>query len=211
MFSLFIFHPFFQGVSWPHLPLCTDAHDSVCFCRSFDVSGMRTEGGAKIARFRAPPRSNCSAHSGVIVLWRGRCQHCLGARASSTAQQRVTSSAGTRDVMTAHVPLTSLLLASLLRYADSHYLLTGKCLHHCSIRYDTIRDALKSTTSVYAKRMPKKIFLVIRTTVSCLKGINAWKFQWNMWKFITYINLEAIKQYSASCYFEAASVTLTLF
>ena len=144
MFSLFIFHPFFQGVNWPHLPLCTDAHDSVCFCGSFDVSGMRTEGGAKIARFRAPSRSNCSAHSGVIVLWRGRCQHCLGARASSTAQQRVTSSAGTRDVMTAHVPLTSLLLASLLRYADSHYLLTGKCLHHCSIRYDTIRYEMRS-------------------------------------------------------------------
>jgi len=27
-----------------------------------------------------------------------------------------------------------------------------------TIRYDTIRDALKSTTSVYAKRMPKKYF-----------------------------------------------------
>jgi len=29
MFSLFNFHPFFQGVSWPHLPLCADARGSV--------------------------------------------------------------------------------------------------------------------------------------------------------------------------------------
>ena len=28
MFSFLIFHPFFQGVSWPHLPLCADAHAS---------------------------------------------------------------------------------------------------------------------------------------------------------------------------------------
>jgi len=25
-FRFLIFHPFFQGVSWPHLPLCADAH-----------------------------------------------------------------------------------------------------------------------------------------------------------------------------------------
>ena len=205
MFSLFIFHPFFRGSADP---ICPYVRTPMIQCVSVDLSTCPAC-GAKIARFRAPPRSNCSAHSGVIVLWRGRCQHCLGARASSTAQQRVTSSAGTRDVMTAHVPLTSLLLASLLRYADSHYLLTGKCLHHCSIRYDT-RCAQKHYFSL-RKTYAEKIFLVIRTTVSCLKGINAWKLQWNMWKFIAYINLEAIKQYSASCYFEAASVTLTLF
>ena len=28
MFSLLVFHPFFQGVSRPHLPLCADAHVS---------------------------------------------------------------------------------------------------------------------------------------------------------------------------------------
>ena len=27
-FRSLIFHPFFQGVSWPHLPLCADAHAS---------------------------------------------------------------------------------------------------------------------------------------------------------------------------------------
>ena len=33
MFSLFTFHPFFRGVSWPHLPLCADAHACViCYC-----------------------------------------------------------------------------------------------------------------------------------------------------------------------------------
>ena len=26
--AFLIFHPFFQGVSWPHLPLCADAHDN---------------------------------------------------------------------------------------------------------------------------------------------------------------------------------------
>jgi len=30
-FRFLIFHPFLQGVSWPHLPLCADAYASTPF------------------------------------------------------------------------------------------------------------------------------------------------------------------------------------
>ena len=38
VFAFLIFHPFFQGVSCPHLPLCADAHASVSSLLTYNVA-----------------------------------------------------------------------------------------------------------------------------------------------------------------------------
>ena len=77
------------------------------------------------ARLRGPiargTRSDCALKRSHALS--------LGSSSGSTTQQGAASSAGTRDVMTTRRLLTSLILASLLRNAGTHYLLTGKCLY----------------------------------------------------------------------------------
>ena len=45
-FRFSIFHPFFQGVSWPNLPLCADAHDYGGRATALPL-GSNRRGGAK--------------------------------------------------------------------------------------------------------------------------------------------------------------------
>ena len=114
------------------------------------LAELRTDSGPKCYHLRATAarialggRRDCALKRSLacIVSFCSRSSRTSTAN-RCTAQSGVTSSAGVRDVMTAHRLLTSLFLVWLQRSADTHYILTGKCQF-----YDKVHCADKSLKS----------------------------------------------------------------
>ena len=91
-FRFLIFHPFFHGggVSWPHLPLCADAHGYNCFWRRLLARNMgRGFVGLAAERLVATP---------VLITWR------IGTSCASLEDRWLAAALNLADFFAAVVP-----------------------------------------------------------------------------------------------------------